>query len=89
MSSQVYFTALTIAAAAESLIAVRYFAQDFGEHSHLSVIALIFAANYVILGIYYLVLYPLFISALRHLPGPKVSDSGRMIGTTRTILIDR
>ncbi|KAH8897658.1 cytochrome P450 [Thozetella sp. PMI_491] len=75
---------VTLLAAAESLLAIRLSPEVLGSYSHLQLIIAIFGVNYVALGVYYGLIYPLFLNPLRHLPGPKV-----VLGSIPRTLLDR
>ncbi|KAG9258421.1 cytochrome P450 [Emericellopsis atlantica] len=62
---------LTVAALAQSLLAIKLFPTYYSSESHLRTVALIFLANYAFGAIFWIFLYPNFFSPLRHLPGQK------------------
>ncbi|KAH8882072.1 cytochrome P450 [Thozetella sp. PMI_491] len=62
---------VTTIAAVEALLVPRLWPGILEHRSLLSLISIIFSINYAVLGAYYLVIYPLFLSPLRHLSGPK------------------
>jgi hypothetical protein len=68
---------LTLAATAESLIAIKFygdvFPKIFNLDTHLDIAAVIFLVNYTFAAFFWGLLYPRFFSPLRHLAGPRVS----------------
>lgn len=66
---------LTLAAAVESLIAIKFYGDVFPKvsklDSHLDIAAVIFLANYTFGAFFWGVLYPRLFSPLRHLAGPR------------------
>ncbi|KAI8623353.1 cytochrome P450 [Xylariaceae sp. FL1651] len=66
---------LTLAAATESLLVIKLFADSFPKvfntESRLAPVALIFVANYTLGALFWGLLYPRFFSPLRHIPGPR------------------
>jgi hypothetical protein len=71
------FPSITLAAAVESLYAIRHYPDTFPKlfesESHLGIAAVIFLANWAFLGLFWGLIYPRLLSPLRHLPGPRVS----------------
>jgi hypothetical protein len=64
---------LTLAAAAESFLAIRLFPDYYGTQSHLATVATILLINYAFGLVFWTLLYPRLFSPLRRIPGPKVS----------------
>ncbi|KAI1198251.1 cytochrome P450 [Nemania serpens] len=66
---------LTLAAAVETLIVVKFygdlFPRVFGSNSHMEIAVVILLANYAFAGLFWGCIYPQFLSPLRHVDGPK------------------
>ena len=65
------FPTLTIAAIVEALAAIKLFPDQYGDGSHLRTIMLFIVGNYVLGGVFWVFIWPTFISPARHLKGPK------------------
>lgn len=88
------FTTTTIAllsllgAIAPSLAAGKYQAKDLATQPTLLLFGGLFLAQYTLLTFYRVIIYPHFVSPLRHLPGPKASQTPpqnlQHANTTRT-----
>ncbi|KAI1749331.1 cytochrome P450 [Xylaria castorea] len=69
------FPNLTLAAAAESLLVIKFYADAFSKvfnlSSHLGITAVIFLANYAFAALFWGLMYPRLFSPLRHLDGPR------------------
>ena len=73
MTSRLFsFPGLTLAATVQSLLAIKMFPSHYSSGRQLLPVVVIFLANYVLGLAFWCILYPVFISPLRHLPGPKV-----------------
>ncbi|CAG9990065.1 unnamed protein product [Clonostachys byssicola] len=62
---------LTLAAAAESLLAIKLFPNYYGTQSHLATVATILLIIYAFGLVFWTLLYPRLFSPLRRIPGPK------------------
>ncbi|KAH7161773.1 cytochrome P450 [Dactylonectria macrodidyma] len=62
---------LTLAAAAESFLAIKLFPNYYSTQSHLAAVATILLINYAFGLIFWTLLYPRLFSPLRRIPGPK------------------
>ncbi|CAH0052247.1 unnamed protein product [Clonostachys solani] len=62
---------LTLAAAAESFLAIRLFPNYYGTQSHLATVATILLINYAFGLVFWTLLYPILFSPLRRIPGPR------------------
>ncbi|VUC25659.1 unnamed protein product [Clonostachys rosea] len=62
---------LTLAAAAESLLAIKLFPDYYGTRSHLATVATILLINYAFGLVFWTLLYPRLLSPLRRIPGPR------------------
>lgn len=73
---------LTLAAAVETLIVVKFygdlFPRVFGSNSHMEIAVVILLANYAFAGLFWGCIYPQFLSPLRHVDGPKVCKQLRI-----------
>ncbi|KAM0548806.1 hypothetical protein ACHAPJ_009662 [Fusarium lateritium] len=65
------FPSLTLAAVVESFLAIKLFPTYYSTQSHLAAVATIMAVNYAFGIILWTLLYPVFFSPLRRIPGPK------------------
>lgn len=63
---------ISISAVVTSLLALRFAPDILGARSGLSLVLRICWINYGVYSIYHLVIYPFFVSPLRHLGSPKV-----------------
>ncbi|KAH8812235.1 cytochrome P450 [Xylogone sp. PMI_703] len=79
------FSSLTLAAAAESFLYIKVFLKDNGATNHLATVVTIFLANYAFGALFWVFLYPNFISPLRHLRGPRAFLSA----SYRTLLVKK
>ena len=66
------FPSLTLAAAAEAVIAIKLFPDYWGTSSHLAAVGTILCINYAFGLLFWTILYPRLFSSLRRIPGPKV-----------------
>ncbi|CAH0019599.1 unnamed protein product [Clonostachys rhizophaga] len=62
---------LTLAAAAESFLAIRLFPDYYGTQSHVATVATVLLINYAFGLVFWTLLYPRLLSPLRRIPGPK------------------
>lgn len=73
------FTTITplslLGAIAPSLAAGKYQAKDLATQPTLLLFSGLFLAQYLLLTFYRVIVYPHFLSPLRHLPGPKASQA--------------
>lgn len=63
---------VTLAAAVQALVLPRLLKDSLNTMSQLKLILSIFGFNYTILLLHFIVIHPILLSKLRHLPGPKV-----------------
>ncbi|KPM40507.1 hypothetical protein AK830_g6038 [Neonectria ditissima] len=62
---------LTLAAAVEALLAIHMFPSYYSSRSHIAAVFIILSANYAFGAVFWLLLYPVFFSPLRHIRGPR------------------
>jgi hypothetical protein len=72
-SQIISFPILTVAATVESFFAVKLLADSYSLRERGYVVAGVFLANYGFLLFFWVVVYPIFLSPLCRLPGPKVT----------------
>ncbi|KAF5025491.1 hypothetical protein F66182_2396 [Fusarium sp. NRRL 66182] len=65
------FPSLTLAAAIESLLIIKLIPNQYSTRSHLIAVAAVVLVNYAFGVAFWGLLYPMFFSPLRHIPGPK------------------
>ncbi|RYC89441.1 hypothetical protein BFJ63_vAg7694 [Fusarium oxysporum f. sp. narcissi] len=65
------FPSLTLAAVIESFVAIKVFPDYYDSKSHLAAVFTILLVNYAFGIVFWGFLYPVFISPLRHIPGPR------------------
>lgn len=69
------FPNLTLAAIVESLLVIKLFPNYYSSQSHVAAVATILCVNYAFGIFFWALLYPVLLSPLRRIPGPKVSNS--------------
>ncbi|KAF4126548.1 Cytochrome P450 [Geosmithia morbida] len=62
---------LTLAATLQSTLAIKLLPSYYGSQNNLSSAAVIFLANYAMGVFFWAVIYPVLLSPLRHIPGPR------------------
>ncbi|KAI0547518.1 cytochrome P450 [Xylaria curta] len=76
VAAQIFsFPSLTLAAATESLLVIKFYADVFPKifnlNTHLDIAAVIFLINYTFAALFWGLIYPRLLSPLRHLDGPR------------------